>query len=80
MTKPGRVLLPQVKVLCPLTGQLFGSKQVDAHHCNATLAVNGSVHIYCPMHLFKGFISHPQILEAWNVAKALKESSVRPVK
>ena len=72
--------MPQVKVLCPLSGQLFGSKQVESHWCNATLAVNGSVHIYCPLHLFKGFISHPQILEAWNVAKVAKDPSVgRPV-
>lgn len=72
-------MLPQVKVLCPLTDAMFGTKKVEPHHCIASLARNGSVHIYCVLHMFKGFVSHPVILEAWNVIpKAENPRSVRP--
>lgn len=56
--------LPHVKALCPLTGMTFGTKVIDKHYCIATECKNGMIHIYCTHHLFKGFISHPQILEA----------------
>lgn len=74
MAKPERVVLEHVRVQCPLTGVMIGSKRIMPHTCNATLARNGSVHIYCIHHMFKGFISHPQVLEVWNVAKVRKES------
>jgi hypothetical protein len=76
-----RILLPQVKALCPLSTAMFGSKQVEMHHCIATLCANGSIHIYCVLHQFKGFISLPSILEAWNVKKVAKDPlGVRPVR
>jgi hypothetical protein len=56
--------LPHIKALCPITNMVFGSKVVDPHFCIATLCKNGTVHIYCTLHAFKGFINHPVILEA----------------
>jgi hypothetical protein len=69
MGRPERVMLPQVKTLCPLTNVLFGSKKVEPHYSIASLCANGSVHVYCVLHQFKGFISHPAALEAWHVTK-----------
>jgi hypothetical protein len=80
MVRPGRVLLTHVKLLCPLSTVMIGSKQFDLHHVPASLCANGSVHIWCVLHGFKGFVSHPQLLEAWNVAKAAEaRPAVRPV-
>jgi len=69
--RPG---LPQVKVLCPLSGVMFGTMRIEAHYCNASRCTNGAVHIYCLLHLFKGFISSPQILEAWHVSETKEPS------
>jgi hypothetical protein len=72
MGKAERVMLPQVKTLCPLSEVLFGTKEVQRHYSTASLCTNGSVHIYCVLHQFKGFISHPAALEAWHVIEKQK--------
>lgn len=79
MGRDRALALPHVKALCPLTDVLFGTKRVEQHYCRATLCANGAVHIYCVLHMFKGFISHPQILEAWHVTESGKTTlPVRP--
>ena len=72
MGRPERVALPLVRALCPLSDATIGSKKIEPHYCNASLCANGSVHVWCVLHMFKGFISHPQLLEAWNVTEARK--------
>ena|SRR6185369_6740637 len=78
VAKAERVMLPQVKLLCPLSTSMLGSKKVEPHYSIASLCANGSVHIYCVVHMFKGFVSHPAFLEAWNVAKQGNEAAPRP--
>ena len=69
--------LPYVKVPCPMSGMMFGTMKVDHHFCLATRCKNGTIHIYCLLHLFRGFIKHPQILEMLNAED--RTAQARPV-
>ncbi len=71
--------LPNVKIPCPISGMSFGTKQVERHFCFATLCKDGStIHIYCMLHLFRGFVRHPQILEALNNGEDRKTQPHHP--
>lgn len=71
--------LTHVKAICPLTGMTFGSKKIDPHFCIATPCKNGTIHIYCLLHMFRGFIKHPQILEMLDAeSRKVKAAPVAP--
>lgn len=77
-TKKRPEKLTHIKALCPLTGMTFGTKRIEPHFTIATPCKNGTVHIYCLLHMFRGFIKHPQILEMLD-AKGRKAEVARSI-
>lgn len=66
-SKVAKNQLSHVKIPCPISGMTFGTKQVERHFCTATLCKDGAtIHFYCMLHLIRGFVKHPQILEMLN--------------
>ncbi|MGI0150202.1 MAG: hypothetical protein ACREDF_11810 [Thermoplasmata archaeon] len=72
-------LLPHVRALCPLSGMTFGTKVVESHYLIATECSNGSIYLRCALHMFQGFINHPQILETIHAEGKAQVAAQRPV-
>ena len=69
--------LAHVKALCPLSGMTFGTKTIEPHYTIATECVNGAIYLRCTLHMFQGFLNHPQILEAIHAEGAKAQAAHR---
>lgn len=70
--------LAYVKALCPLSGMAFGSKVIEPHYCLVTECSNGSLYLRCTLHMFQGFINHPEIVEKIHAEGKPKQAAHAP--